>query len=153
MNPPHGRPCYWTFAVISLFLLLNFAGDIVVPDGGPAWERLMSAVIAAVYLFGFLQSLERLFRPENALARTRALSDPARQKLAIARRVLFALFFIGIVAEFLVRKIGGKDYKDLSSDLRYMAFAFSIAAGLLGDICGERTLLPDSRVDFVTRRL
>jgi hypothetical protein len=153
MNPPHGRPFYWTFAIVGLFLLCNMAWDTVSPDGQPAWARLLSAVIGAAFLLLFVQAVERLFRPENALARTRALSDRARQELGRTRRIFSTLFGAGMLATFAVRLIGGKDHKDLSSDLWYLALAFNCVAGCLADICGESNPLPDSRVDFVTRGL
>lgn len=160
MHPPHGRPFYWTIAILGPLALLKFAGDAIEPDGRPVWMRAISVIVAAAFLMGFLQALERLFRPDNALERSRQLSDSTRERLDATRSALCTLSSLGMLTVLAVRLIGGKDHKDLSQNLWDFISAGICASESLADISGERRLgfgrrvsgqQPEKRLAFIGR--
>ena len=151
MNP-HGRVCYSVFAIFGLPMGSWLIEQIFAPDT-PLIVRLGRAFLGLIFLFGALQSIERLFRPEKAQARSQSMSISVRQWLDLSRRILMASAAVAVVPVVVLRLAGGQHNKDLATDFTFVALMLSSSAGLLADICGESTPFPDRRVDFVTRSL
>jgi hypothetical protein len=149
MNP-HGRVCYSMIAILGLAMGSCLIEQIFAPDT-PLIVRLGRAFVGLIFVFGALQSIERLFRPEKTKARSQSRSQSARQWLGVSRRILMGSAAVGVVPVVVLRLAGGQHNKDLATDFTIVALALSLSASFLADICGETTPFPDPRVDFVTR--
>jgi hypothetical protein len=147
---PHGRVFYSVLAFVGLPMGCSLIWEVFVPDT-PLIVRLGRAFLGLMFLFGALQSIERLFRPEKAQARSQSLSSQsARQWLDLSRRILMGSAAVGVMPVVVLRLAGGQHNKDLATDFNMVALMLSASASLLADICGESTAFPDPRVDFVT---
>jgi len=138
---PHGKVFYCLVAVPNL--LFGCGATFAVFAAGDAGfaMRLLAAAIAIVLLFAAFQSLERVFRPQNARRRSAALSDPARRKLRATSIMVAqagaAAFVAGGAIQLITRMTDGHR-SDLATDIGQLAAVLIVLAYSLADLCGVR---------------
>ena len=140
VSAPHGKAFYIAAAVFaSVFGIGCMWGACAwgslagVPLDAPLVWRLVDAGTAAIFLMCAWQAFERWLAPVRAQARSAAISDVARSRLLLLRRVLVGIGVTGYVIYFIVRLAGTR-----VSDIMFLSAVLLFAGAMLADICGER---------------
>ena len=140
VSAPHGKGFYVTIAIFaSLFGFGSVWGAVAwgslagVPLDTPLVWRLADAGTAAILLIGAMQAFERWLAPARAQARSAAISEVARARLLVLRRVLVGTGVTGYVIYFVLH-LAGSHVRDITIVSAVILFA----GAMLADLCGER---------------
>lgn len=135
---PHGTGFYFGVAVFALLAGSMFTWGAFAPSGAPFAWRLVRIGVAIIFLFGAVQSFERLFRRERAQDRSSALSSSTRVRLRTVCRSVLAVSITAIGIATLLRLAGGQYERDFATDLQILSAVLLFAVYCVADVCGER---------------
>jgi hypothetical protein len=151
-DAPHGK-VFYGFTVLFGALGTAFFCSVAVSqltDASVVW-RILFAIPATFFLFGVLQSLERLVLPERARLRSGGLTEGVRLRILVARWVALVVSLAGCGVATLVRFIGNPGIQDACDDLRILFFSLVFLCYCLADLAGE-TVFPYSMLTTAWRR-
>jgi len=120
---PYCKGFYVGVAVFASLAGSMFTWGVFAPDGSPFAWRLVRTGVAIVFLFGAMQSFERLFRP-------------ARAQTVCKSAVAVCIIAFSIAG--LLRLAGDQYERDFATDLQVLSAALFFAGFSVADFCGER---------------
>ncbi|HWF08439.1 MAG TPA: hypothetical protein VG297_08240 [Bryobacteraceae bacterium] len=107
-----------------------FGYGALVAAATPLWLRLSRAAITAVFLFGALQAIERLWRPQAAIERSCGLSDSGRRLIGASGWVARGAGVAGILLTVVFSR-------DSRADVLIAGLTLIVLGHCFADLAGE----------------